>query len=98
MVNSSVLARTAWLRPRWWCLGLLAGLAYSSIGVCAASGTTQDATLPLKERVRIAVQARSDIEQYFAHWQGTGNLDFDAEYAKYLDEITRTNDRRSGVP
>jgi len=52
-------------------------------------------TLPLAERVQIATQIRSDVEQYFAHWQGTGSLNFDAEYAKYLEKIVRTDDRRT---
>lgn len=95
MKTSLTHVRTAWPQRYWWCLGLLAGWAYSSAGICAAPGTPQDATLPLKERIQVATQARSDIEQYFAHWQGTGNLDFDAEYTRYLDEITRTDDRRS---
>jgi carboxyl-terminal processing protease len=87
--------RTEWFQSLWCRLCLLAGLTCSGIGVCVAANTPQDATLPLKERIQIAAQIRSDVQQYFAHWQGTSNLDFDEEYSKYLDEIILTDDRRA---
>lgn len=80
--------------PRWLRLGLLTALGCIGMRICVAADAPQGATLPLEERVQIAAQIRSDVEQYFAHWQGTGTLDFNAAYAEYLKEISRTDDRR----
>lgn len=84
-------------RIRPWCLGIcwITALSCAGTHVCMAADAPQGATLPLEERVQIAAQIRSDIEQYFAHWQGTGTLDFDAAYAEYLQEISRTDDHRT---
>jgi len=70
------------------------GLGIATVG-CAASEAANEATLPLALRMQIAAQIRSDVDQYFAHWQGTGELDFDAAYKSYLDDISRTDDRRA---
>ena len=86
-------ARTRSQRSRFgW---LAAALVCVVTRICSAADTPPGATLPLEERVQIATQIRSDVEQYFAHWQGVGNLDFDTAYTDYLKEITRTNDRRT---
>jgi len=64
------------------------------VGLSWAAEHPADGTLPLGERVFIVSKIYSLIPTFFAHWKGTPDLDLDAAYRAYLNEILSSNDRR----
>ncbi len=64
------------------------------VGLSWAAELPADGTLPLGERVFIVSKIYSLIPTFFAHWKGTPDLDLDAAYRAYLNEILSSNDRR----
>ena len=65
---------------------------FSFVLACAA---TAQEILPLTERAWMAGKIYSSAVQYFAHWQDVPDLDVDAAYRRYLDQVLTSGDRRA---
>jgi len=52
------------------------------------------ATLALADRVVMASQIYAAVQMYFGHWKGVPDLDFDKEYARYVQAMTASDSRR----
>jgi len=53
----------------------------------------QSDTVPLAERAWMAGKLYSAVQRYFSHWEGVPDLDLDAAYRSYLDEVLGGGDR-----
>jgi carboxyl-terminal processing protease len=58
------------------------------------SDSPASATLSLGDRILIASQLYSAVQMYFGHWKGVPNLDFDKEYARYVQHLIASDSRR----
>ena len=79
------------------CILLRASIFVSLFMFTAVAAVAQAATekLPLRDRVWIASKIYSSVRIYFGHWQAVPDLDLDAEYRKFIDRITASDDRRT---
>lgn len=85
-------------KARWHAIGLaLLGTVCLANAEASSppSHSDQDAHLSLVKRIEIATDIRAAVGRYFAHWQAIPNEDFNADYHRYLAQITRSDDRRS---
>jgi carboxyl-terminal processing protease len=95
-----ILATDVNMTNRWRELGFAVLFSLASVSVCAhgvkaasnAKASSDD--LSMQDRMRVASFVLSDIEQYFAHWQGVENPDFQRVYTVYLSAVSAAKDRR----
>lgn len=61
--------------------------------VCFAQ--QQDDRISIKDRMWVAAKTYAAIHQYFAHWQGVPDLNFEVAYQHYLEQAAATDDRKA---
>jgi carboxyl-terminal processing protease len=92
-------------RPMAWLPGkaFLRATALSAFAICNVLYAQDKQTdfgpdpahVSLAMRMRVATSIKETVQTYFAHWEGAPDLDFDQAFDAYINEIARTDDRRS---
>jgi carboxyl-terminal processing protease len=69
-------------------------ILFTLLAATASLAQVPSETVALKDRIWMASKIYSSVRTYFGHWQAVPDLDLDAQYKKFVDRITASDDRR----